>query len=421
MSLLSADHVADLNRASPAWRVEQRSAALEAAEAMEMPDPADEVWRYVDLDFDIAEFGPPAGPGPAMADGPFLAAVQDRSGTATVIDGHVVFADSTVDGVALTGLADAGDVGSRSGSLIPAGRNIFTASHAALSPDGLVLHAAANSHAPAPFVVDMQFVSPQTAGFPHLTVVADRNSEISVIVVLRSPDGADLLAVPHIESFVGDGARLRIAVVQAMGSGGRAVGAHQMTLGRDATGRIGEVGLGGDFARLHLGVDLVGAGSSFNGAGLYFGDRDQVHDYRVFITHSGPRTSSDLFLKGAVEDTAHAVWTGLVRIEHGANGTSAFETNRNLVLSDGARVDSVPNLEILTDDLQCGHGSSSGPLEEEHLYYLMSRGIRRERAERLLVRGFFEEIVQVLPVDQLAEPVRDAVYAKYLASQDASA
>ena len=116
-------------------------------------------------------------------------------------------------------------------------------------------------------------------------------------------------------------------------------------------------------------------------------------------------------------DEAQAVWTGLMRIEHSATGTTAFETNRNLVLSDGAKVHSVPNLEILTDDLQCGHGSSSGPLEEDHLYYLMSRGIHRDRAERLLVRGFFDEILSSLASPELAGPVRQSVAEKFAAAQ----
>jgi Fe-S cluster assembly protein SufD len=151
--------------------------------------------------------------------------------------------------------------------------------------------------------------------------------------------------------------------------------------------------------------------------GIYFGDGRQVLDYRIHVTHYGPHTTSDIFLKGAVADRAQAVWTGLMRIEKPAVGTSAFETNRNLVLSDGAKVHSVPNLEILTDDLQCGHGSSSGPLDEDQLYYLMSRGLPRDKAERLLVRGFFNEILSKLAVPGLAPPSRAAVAAKFAGAQ----
>ena len=192
---------------------------------------------------------------------------------------------------------------------------------------------------------------------------------------------------------------------------------HQFVAGRDATVRIDEIGLGGRYARQRLGISLEGMGSSAKVGGVYFGDRRQVLDYRIYVTHHGARTSSDIFLKGAVADRAEAVWTGLMRIEKPAVGTSAFETNRNLVLSDGAKVHSVPNLEILTDDLQCGHGSSSGPPDEDQLYYLMSRGLPKDRAERLLVRGFFNEILSKLVTPQLAAPSRTAVAAKYARTQ----
>jgi Fe-S cluster assembly protein SufD len=140
-------------------------------------------------------------------------------------------------------------------------------------------------------------------------------------------------------------------------------------------------------------------------------------DYRIVVNHSGRNTSSNIFLKGAVEDRSQSVFTGLLKINVGATNTSAFETNRNLVLSEGAKAHSVPNLEILCDDVVCGHGSTVGPLEEDHLYYLQSRGLGRERAERVLLRGFFEEMIAKLPARQLAEPVRAAVNAKFIEAQ----
>ena len=141
------------------------------------------------------------------------------------------------------------------------------------------------------------------------------------------------------------------------------------------------------------------------------------HDYRVVVRHEGKNTSSDVFLKGAVEDEASSVFTGLLRIEEDATRTSAFETNRNLVLSESASAQSVPNLEILCNDVICGHGSTVGQLEEEHLYYLMSRGLPKDRAERVLVRGFFEEVIDRLPVPEVADPVRAVVHDKFATAQ----
>ncbi|MDH3499278.1 MAG: Fe-S cluster assembly protein SufD [Acidimicrobiia bacterium] len=415
-----AESAARLIDQAPPWLRDRRSAGAEKLADLEMPSPADEVWRYVDLGFDLANYPAAAGPGAQLARGTWVTALAAQSGSAVLVDGHVVdvASDHGVT-VAAAGSESVATIRDRVGTTLEPGRDIFTAAHAAFSPEGLVVHVARNTAVTDPVVVDAQAATAGTSAYPHITVVLERNSEASIVIVYRSPDDTDLVHVPHVEAFVDDGARLRITSVQVLGSDVRSVGSQQVVLGRDASARLGEIGLGAGFSRLRLGIDLDGAGSSFNGSGLYFGDRDQVHDYRVFITHRGPRTSSDLFLKGAVEDSAQAVWTGLVRIEGTATGTTAFETNRNLVLSDGAKVNSVPNLEILTDDLQCGHGSSSGPLEEEHLYYLMSRGINRERAERLLVRGFFEEIIQTLPTDALADPIRTAVYEKFVAAQEA--
>src|SRR5690606_7463627 len=131
----------------------------------------------------------------------------------------------------------------------------------------------------------------------------------------------------------------------------------------------------------------------------------------------GKNTSSDVLLKGAVEDSAQSVFTGLIRIEKDAVRTSTFETNRNLVLSENAKANSVPNLEILCDDVICGHGSSVGPLEEEHLYYLQSRGLSKGRAESLLIKSFFQEVIGRLPIQGLEGPISEVVFDRFTSAQ----
>ncbi len=135
--------------------------------------------------------------------------------------------------------------------------------------------------------------------------------------------------------------------------------------------------------------------------------------------HVGLNTHSDMFLKGAVEDEALSVFTGLIRIEESAQRTDAFQTNRNLILSEGAAAQSVPNLEILANDVRCGHGSTVGPLDAEQRYYLMSRGLDDARADRLQVRGFFEEVLGRFPVAGVAGPVRGWINDKYVRAQAA--
>jgi Fe-S cluster assembly protein SufD len=266
-------------------------------------------------------------------------------------------------------------------------------------------------------VVEIQGVTAGAASFPHLVIRVGEDAEASVLVVYRSAPGAELLMVPQVDLEVGAGGRIRYLSVQGVDEAATSVVHQRVVLDRDSTARIGEVGLGAKLGRLDLGIRLVGDGASSEVVGLYFGEGSQTLDYRMLIAHEGRRTSSDVFLKGAVEDSAQSVFTGLLRIEKDARGTTTFETNRNLVLSEDAKAHSVPNLEILCDDVVCGHGSSVGPLEEEHLYYLQSRGLRKERAERLLIRGFFQEVIDRLPIAAVGAPVSEEVFRRFVAAQ----
>jgi Fe-S cluster assembly protein SufD len=145
---------------------------------------------------------------------------------------------------------------------------------------------------------------------------------------------------------------------------------------------------------------------------VYFGEGEQMHDFRTMQDHAAPKTTSDLLFKGAVEDRAQSVYTGLIRVRKGAAGTQAFQTNRNLVLSEGARANSVPNLEIDENDLSCSHASAVGPIDERQRYYLESRGVPPEAANRLIVLGFFDELLERAPVTALLGWLRHAVARK---------
>lgn len=412
----------------PDWMEELRRRARAAREASVMPTPALEDWRYAEIDFHLDDYAPappPAAPDPLPEDD-YLAALPGERALVRLVDGHLTRLPEQAGG-AITGTPHAlsgswGEEAARCyGAATPVGADLFAAAHLAEGPPGAMIIIPPGRVMEAPVTVDVQSVTPGAVSFPHITISAGDDSEARVVVSYRSAPGADLLTVPVIEAFAGDGARLRVTVVQRLSQTARLVAHHRYATGRDSSLKIGEVGLGGGYARQRMGIDLDGAGSSVEMAGIYFGEASQILDYRMFVTHRGPRTSSDIFLKGAVADAAQAIWTGLMRIENEAVGTSAFETNRNLVLSDGAKVHSVPNLEILTDDLQCGHGSSSGPLEEEPLYYLMSRGLGRHGAERLLVRGFFDEILSAMSEPGLAAPARREVADKFAAAQRSAA
>jgi Fe-S cluster assembly protein SufD len=407
---VSLDRIAD---SAPPWRREQMAAAYKTFTTLEEPTGAEEDWRYVDFDLKFADLAPVTEPGDTLEPGPFVSSLTDSSGMATLVDGRVV--DAASDGI---GLRRPGDLTETPFSGVSVDHNKLAAAHTAFASDGLYLDMPPGRVIDAPFVIDVQGVSPGTASFPHIAVDVGENAEAQVVVVYRSAPGADLLMVPEVAVNVGQGGRLRLLSVQSLDHAGSIVVHQRLRLGRDATGRLGEVGLGGDFARLDLGITLEGDGASAETVGLYFGEGAQTLDYRMLIDHVGKSTTSDVFLKGAVEDDARSVFTGLLRIEKDARKTNTFETNRNLVLSENAKANSVPNLEILCDDVVCGHGSSVGPLDEEHLYYLQSRGLRKARAERLLIKGFFQEVIDRLPISGLEEQLSREVFRRFVVAQE---
>ena len=385
--------------------VTDREAAFDAFTALPLPGPADEAWRYVEHEISIEGLALAAG-GEAMQPDQILSALTP-SQRAVVVDGRT-------DSVAGSGYLEAG---LNLADLIPTDLDKFAAAHRAFVSDGVTIRVPRGKHTPAPILVDLQSVSASSISFPHVTIEVEENAEAEVIVAHRALAGLGSYSVPQLEVVLAQSARLRLLELQEVGEGSSVVVQLRAELGRDATFRLGEVGLGGDLARLDLAVNLEGQGSATEVVGLFFGHRAQTLDYRMVLNHRGENSSSNVLLKGAVEDSARSVFSGLVRIEKGANGSSAFETNRNLVLSPDAKANSIPNLEILCDDVVCGHGSSVGPLEEDHLYYLGSRGISPARAERLLVRGFFTEVLDKLPVSGMESTLADILERRFVLSR----
>jgi Fe-S cluster assembly protein SufD len=403
------------------WLAARRAAALERFAATPMPSTQEEIWRYLELDFDIADFVPVDRPGTPVPAGP-LEAGFSVSAIARIVDGHWVEGAAVADRVTVRSLADAAvqDEETLQRAYAEAGitaTDKFAVAHDAFGGGGVLIHVPSRAIVDQPMLVDVQATVDDGASFPRVVFVVDEAAQASVVVHLRSAHGINLLTVPQFLLIAGDGARLSITVVQDWGTGTRSIGHARATAGRDAFVQFAEIGLGSRLARLHFEADLVGRGSTADVIGAYFGDRDQALDYRYFMRHIGTNTRSDMFLKGAVEDEAVSVFTGMIRIEETGQKTEAFQTNRNLLLSAGARAESVPNLEILANDVRCGHGSTMGPLDAEQRYYLMSRGLSKDRADRLQVRGFFEEVLRRIPHAAVAVPVRQWFNEKYAAAQ----
>ncbi len=249
------------------------------------------------------------------------------------------------------------------------------------------------------------------AAFPRLVVrVADG---ASARVVERTTSGAGAqLSVPLTEVHVGPSARLELVSVQQLGAQAWQIGSLVADVAQQGDLRVGLVGLGGDYARLRTDCTLSGRGANGDLLAAYFGDGDQTLDFRTFQHHDAPDTTSNLLFKGAVGGRSRSVYTGLIRVDKQARGTSAFQTNRNIKLSDDAWAESVPNREIETNDVRCSHASTVGPVDPEQRFYLESRGVPPRDADRLIVAGFFDEVVRQLPDDALVGEVRAAIAAK---------
>ncbi|MGW4975875.1 Fe-S cluster assembly protein SufD [Streptomyces mirabilis] len=233
--------------------------------------------------------------------------------------------------------------------------------------------------------------------------VVELGAFAEAVVVIDHTGDAVLAA--NVDYILGDGAKLTVVSVQDWDDKAVHVGQHNALIGRDATFKSFVVTFGGDLVRLHPRVAYAGTGGEAELFGLYFTDAGQHQEHRLLVDHNTPHCKSNVAYKGALQgDGAHGVWIGDVLIEAKAEGTDTYEMNRNLVLTDGARVDSVPNLEIETGEIVgAGHASATGRFDDEQLFYLMARGIPAGEARRLVVRGFFAELVQQIGVDDIEE------------------
>ncbi|MBT2385915.1 Fe-S cluster assembly protein SufD [Streptomyces sp. ISL-11] len=236
------------------------------------------------------------------------------------------------------------------------------------------------------------------------------------VVVLDHTGDATLAA--NVEYLIGDGAKLTVVSVQDWDATAVHAAQHTALVGRDASFKSVIVTFGGDLVRLHPRVVYAAPGGEAELYGLYFTDKGQHQEHRLFVDHDTPHCRSNVAYKGALQgQDAHAVWIGDVLIRAAAEGTDTYELNRNLVLTDGARVDSVPNLEIETGEIVgAGHASATGRFDDEQLFYLMARGIPADEARRLVVRGFFAELVQQIGLPDLEERLITKIEAELEAS-----
>ena len=214
------------------------------------------------------------------------------------------------------------------------------------------------------------------------------------------------------EVIAKDGAQVQFVSVQRLGRGSFYHSVQRTLANRDATLDTLNVGLGASVSRVDLNAQLLGPGATSDMLGLYFGDGSQHFDFNTSQDHTVPNTASDLLYKGALDGASRSVFRGIIRVHEGAQRTDAYQTNRNLLLSSDARADSLPNLEIEADDVKCSHGATVGELDADAKFYLMSRGLDRVQAERLVVLGFLGEVLARLPLGGVGEKVTRVIEEK---------
>jgi Fe-S cluster assembly protein SufD len=412
---------------APGFLRDLRAQALEEWRALPVPSQQTEEWRYTDLEsFDVNAFAPfVSGGGPDVLNehGVLAAAAVtgERSGLQIQRNSEVI-STQLANGLAERGLifGELDDVAERHPDLVEkhlhqlveTDRTTFTALHAAFRSGGTFLYVPPGLELAAPLQTLTYLDADGAAVFPRTLLIAEEGAEVTFIDRYASPSVRGF-SDAIVEIFAGPGSRVRYVNLQDYGDGVTHVAVQRIRLSRDADVKSLGVAFGGSLARTEVESILAEDGASSELLGVYFGDGAQHIDHRSIQDHIGSRTSSDLLYKGAMRDRSNAIYTGTVIIEQGAHRCDAYQTNRNILLSDHAKAHSVPNLEILTNDpTRCGHAASVGPVSEDELFYLQSRGIPRDEATRLIVRGFFAEVLDRIDIPEVRDGVEAAIEAE---------
>ncbi|MFN2490983.1 MAG: Fe-S cluster assembly protein SufD [Actinomycetota bacterium] len=380
----------------PGWLAERRLQAWDVFEKLDPPDPKGEEWRYVDVrNFDFDRFEAPAGGSSVPG------STEEASGTGVVLADFATAAAKHEDLLREHFFTD-----------VPVDEHKFTALHGAFLSDGVVAYVPRGVEVATP----LQFVRRVAGGgstFPHATIVVEENASATFVDVFDSADAdRPALCSSVVEIEARRGATVNYISLQQWGRNVSHFQTQRFTGGRDSTVRSLAVNLGSRFARTQVESVLKGEGSFSEMLGLYFADADQHFAQRTLQAHNAPHATSDLLYKGALKESSRSEYSGLIKVMRGAQGTDAYQANRNLVLSEDALARSIPQLEIEANEVRCTHGATVSPVEEEHLFYLMSRGIDRVTAQKLVVFGFFGDVLDRIRVASVREGLAQAIASK---------
>jgi Fe-S cluster assembly protein SufD len=380
----------------PGWLAERRLQAFDLFEKIDLPDPKGEQWRYTDVRrFDFSDFDVPV---PSQS-APEVTA--DLAGKGVIIADYQTAATDHTDLLKEHFFTD-----------VPVDEHKFTALHGAFLSDGIIAYIPSGLEIEVPYEV-FRDVAGGGSTFPHTTIVVGDNAKVTFVDRFRSESHErPSLCSSVVEVTAGRGATVNYISLQEWGRNVHHFQTQRFTGHRDSTVRSLAVQLGSKFARAQVESVLTGEGSFSEMLGLYFADSDQHFAQRTLQEHAVPNTTSDLLYKGALKEVSRSEYSGLIKVAKGAQGTDAYQANRNIVLSEQAVARSIPQLEIEANEVRCTHGATVSPVEEEHIFYLMSRGIDRVTAQKLVVFGFFGDVLDRIRVPELREELAQAIARK---------
>ncbi|MGD9697239.1 MAG: Fe-S cluster assembly protein SufD [Thermoleophilia bacterium] len=398
------------------WPEEARAAATENLATLPALTGREEEWRFTpptDLALGDAEPQAPGGDAAAEVD------MGLRAGRLRLADGASAPVEGldVPDGVVVadlgTALAEHEDlVRERLYGLVgfddrPGALN------AARWDGGLFVHVPRGVEVELPVEAILSATGATGRVFGRTLVIVEDGARATIIDRYRSPDfPSPVNASSVVELYVGQGAELEHVSVIGWGAGVRHHAVLRGRVERDAKLRSVVVTLGGDVVRVEPTLVCAGPGADARALGLYFAGGEQHFEHRVIARHEAPQAYSNLLYKGAIQDQAHTVFFGNLVVPPGAPGTDAYQTNRNLVLNDGARADTIPFLEIETAEVRCSHAGAVGRVDDEHLFYLRSRGVPEAQAKRLIVMGFLQEVLEHVSLEELRSELEAAVERK---------
>ncbi len=403
----------------PDWLLRKRRECFEQFQQMAWPSRDEEEWRRTDIrTFHLERFAQPGtAPAAEVAAQPLLTEGVEVAGRVSTVDGRVVeqqldsqVADAGVLFGPLGPLAaqHAEAVQPHLGQVVNLGYDRFAALHGAFWSPGTLLYVPRGVRVEQAFHVFNTLRQPGASDFGHLLVVLEAEAEATLLLEMAGGESGGLHC-GAIEVLVGPGASLRLVSLQNWSQRVWHFAHHRAVVQQQGRIQWTIGALGARLAKVNQHVALSGRGAEAQVNGVMFTEDRQHLSYHTMQHHQVPECTSDLLYKGALQDRSRIVWRGMIRVDPGAVKTNGYQRNDNLMLSDHARADSIPGLEIEADDVVCTHGSTTGHVDQEQIFYAQTRGLSRGEASRVIVTGFFQQVFDRIPIPSVAEALGAAI------------